>query len=288
MRMVLVFAARLKWLGLLGFISFFSDWFGWGILWLFWLFGLVEILFSFPLFFQSLQQIYGMLLVSIQNKVVPDKDNFIPAIRYSLPFEDEWMVANGGVTRNTSHSWEIQTQRYAYDFLVLDQNGKSYDHDGTNVEDYHCYGKTIISPADGTVIEIRTDCRDSKIMGRGKTDPLIKDIRGNYIVIRHADNEYSCLAHLKPDSISVNEGQKVKRGQPIARCGNSGNTSEPHLHFQIQDGRSFFTSMGLPIHFENIESCAKSNGFNLSSLPDKYIEDEFIVRGQQVRNGTKA
>jgi hypothetical protein len=75
------------------------------------------------------------------------------------------VAVNGGVTKEFSHSWKINSQRYAYDFIIPDNEGKS------------CSG-------------------DSKIMSGGKTDPLVKDIQGNYVVIQHAENEYSCLAHI--------------------------------------------------------------------------------------------
>ena len=77
--------------------------------------------------------------------------------------------------------------------------------------------------------------------------------RGNYIVIKHHEQEYSEICHLLKDSITVKEGDSVKGRQVIAKCGNSGNTSEPHIHFQIQRGQSFYLSPGLPIFFQNIQ-----------------------------------
>ena len=71
-------------------------------------------------------------------------------------------------------------------------------------------------------------------------------------MIQHAEKEYSLLAHLKPGSICVRTGQQVNLGEKIGECGNSGNTSEPHLHFQIQSGKSFYSSFGLPVSFSNI------------------------------------
>ena len=80
------------------------------------------------------------------------------------------------------------------------------------------------------------------------------DVRGNYIVIQHSAQEYSTIAHIKKDSFCVKIGDKVSRGQILARCGNSGNTSEPHIHFQIQQGKSFLFSAGLPIWFTNLKN----------------------------------
>jgi hypothetical protein len=278
--------SKMKWLGLLGLPMFFSDWYIWRLFWLFWLFGVAEILLKLPIFYQSLQQIVGILIADINNKPMPDKDNFIPKVMYSLPFHEVWVAVNGGVTKELSHSWELNSQRYAYDFIILDDTGKSYSGDVTALGSYYCYGKEILAPADGTVVEVRTDCRDSKIMGGGKTDPLIKDIRGNYIVIQHAEDEYSCLAHLKPDSICVHIGEQVKRKQQIALCGNSGNTSEPHLHFQVQNGKSFFNSAGLPIYFEKIEAVPQTQYsiYDDRPIPMEGKEANFVSRGECIRN----
>lgn len=224
--------------------------------------------------------------MDLKNKPMPDKDSYIPKVKYSLPFHEAWVAVNGGVTKEFSHSWEVNSQRYAYDFIILDNAGKSCHCDTVTLSNYYCYGKEILAPADGVVVDVRKDCRDSKIMGGGKTDPLVKDIRGNYIVIQHSENEYSCLAHLMPGSITVDVGEQVKRKQQIALCGNSGNTSEPHLHFQIQNGKSFFFSAGLPIHFEQIVVVpqVQYSEYDPRPIPTEAYGADFISRGQCVKN----
>lgn len=275
--------SRIKWLGLLGLAMLFSDWHVWE---LFWLFGVVEILISFPVLVQSLRQILGVIIVDLKNKPMPDKDNYIPKVKYSLPFHGAWVAVNGGVTKEFSHSWEINSQRYAYDFIILDDAGESCSGDKSALSNYYCYGKGILAPADGVVVELRKDCGDSRIMGGGKTDPLIKDIRGNYVVIQHVEDECSCLAHLMPGSITVSVGEHVKRKQQIAMCGNSGNTSEPHLHFQIQNGKDFFFSAGLPVHFEKIAVAPHEQygKYDSRPVPTESYGADFILRGQCVKN----
>lgn len=286
MRQLLRVISKMKWLGLLGLPMLFSDWFVWKLFWIFWLFAVVQIVMTFPAFVQSLYQIAGIIIADIKNKPMPDKDNFIPHIKYSLPFDGAWVAVNGGVTKEFSHSWEINSQRYAYDFIILNDAGKSYSGDAVTLINYYCYGKEILAPADGVVVDVRKDCRDSRIMGDGKTDPFVKDIRGNYIVIQHATNEYSCLAHLMPGSINVSVGESVTRKQQIALCGNSGNTSEPHVHFQIQNGKNFYTSAGLPIHFEQIEAAPQTqySEYDPRPIPTENYGTNFISRGQCVKN----
>ncbi|MDR1687723.1 MAG: M23 family metallopeptidase [Clostridiales bacterium] len=287
MRKFISVISKLKYLGLLGLPMLFSDMVIWKHIFLFWVFGILEIVLIFPIFIQSLQQVAGLVYIAVKYKSAPDKDNFTPQILYSLPFEGTWVAVNGGVIKETSHSWDMIPQRYAYDFIMLDENGKSFSGNGVSVSDYYCYGKKILAPADGVVVKVKDNCKDSKIMGNGKTDPLIKDIRGNYVLIRHAEKEYTLLAHLMPGSIAVSAGQSVKREQPVAMCGNSGNTSEPHLHFQIQNGKNFFVSAGLPIHFQNIKAISFPNYALYDKRPVKSetsISNTFISRGQCVNN----
>lgn len=287
MRTFIRIISILKYFGLLGLPIFFSDWYVWKLLWLFWLFGIMEVILIFPSVVQGCKQLYGMVYTPLKYSPLPNKDTFQPRIIYSLPFEGEWTAVNGGVTKKSSHSWDFCSQRYAYDFIILSPEGVSHTADGAKTSDYYCYGKAILAPADGVVVEIKDSCKDSLIMGKGRVDPLVKDIRGNYILLQHADSEFSCLAHLKPGSIRVSVGQKVFRKQPIASCGNSGNTSEPHLHFQVQSDKSFFLSAGLPIHFEDIETISSPNYSSYDPRPVPESIDGFISRGQNVRNCEK-
>ena len=96
------------------------------------------------------------------------------------------------------------------------------------------------------------------------------------IVIRHSKHEYSVIAHLLPNSLCVQKGDRVSRGQVIAKCGNSGNTSEPHIHFQIQYGKIFEISAGLPILFTRIvvDGAKMPEGFITKG---HYVENDSLV-----------
>lgn len=290
MRTVIKVISYLKWIGLLGLPMFISDANIWRILWNFWIFGLIELLFSLPIFLQAAAQIVGMLIVPIINHPVPDLDHYKNKLEYSLPVTDAWVVVNGGVHKTLSHSWHLNSQRYAYDLVVMDEEIRTHCGDDKKLENYYCYGKAIIAPADEKVVEISNRCKDSKIMRNHTTDPLIKDIRGNYIIIQHAKDEFSFIGHLKPDSLRVKVGDQVKRYQKIAECGNSGNTTEPHVHFQIQNRKSFALSAGIPIKFKNIHT-EDLEGYHFYddralSSESKYdiYQHHYIRRGQRVNN----
>lgn len=128
---------------------------------------------------------------------------------YSLSFHGKWVVANGGVTKRTSHSWEVPTRRYAYDFIILDGDGISFTGEETEVRSFYCYGKEILAPADGMIAEVGKGNPDSKVTKNRAVSCDARDIRGNYILIRHLDHEYSLSAHLRPGSILVSVGQTV-------------------------------------------------------------------------------
>lgn len=238
---------------------------------------------------QSLKQIWGRRVLKHKlHGAFPNTGNYHAEVKYSLPFRGAWVVANGGITQKTSHSWDIPSQRYAYDFIILDKAGRSFGGKETEPSSFYCYGKDILAPADGTVAEVRVGEPDSRVTKDRAACCAARDIRGNYILIRHTENEYSLLAHLKPGSILVSAGQTVKRGDKVAECGNSGNTTEPHLHFQVQLGKSFYTSPGLPVEFERIaaKETPKYEKFDARRLraPGASAYPPYIEVGQTVYN----
>ncbi|HML45554.1 MAG TPA: M23 family metallopeptidase [Clostridia bacterium] len=237
---------------------------------------------------QQIRQIAGLFYAAVQyDGKFPDKDTHRAAVEYSLPFAGKWVAVNGGIDRETSHSWDIYPQRYAYDFLILDEEGSSHSGDRSNTSSYYCYGKEVLAPADGTVVAAYGHVKDSRIMDDGQIDPSVSDLSGNRIVIQHAEHEFSALCHLMPGSIAVQTGQQVRRGEPVARCGNSGNTSEPHLHFQVQNTKAFYSSLGLPIRFKDLRKAPARNyeKFDPRPVPDHAgLDGHSIARGLTVEN----
>jgi len=275
MHIVFNILSWIKWVGLIGILGIITGYDTLPLFFLFFLLGFVDIFRNFPVFLQSLRQAFAIPLIYFRHRFnLPSKDNYTHETEFILPFNGQWLVVNGGTDRKTSHSWCIPTQRYAYDFLIVDKDGKSFSNDDKALESYYCYGKDILAPADGEVVSVASHHPDSDVPGRGRIECKAHDLRGNHIVIKHSDNEYSTIAHLKPNSIIVKIGQRVTQGQIIARCGNSGNTSEPHVHFQISDGESFFTSAGLHIKFKNV--IVTENGQTCTT--------EYISRRQLVQN----
>ncbi len=288
-RKFLLTISKLKWIGCIGLIGMATNNANLTLFIYFWYFGILEIILTFPTFVQSLYQIYGLFYIKFLKKgPFPSKDNYVCKNNYILPFKGTWTVVNGGVEKEYSHSWGVYTQRYAYDFIIINKKNYSYSKDHKVVSNYLCYDKEVIAPADGIVVEIKNNAKDSYVDGL-KAYCDAHDLRGNYIIIDHGQNEFSCTAHIKKGSITVKAGDSVKQGDVIAKVGNSGNTSQPHIHFQLQSGKGFFTSYGLPIAFSNITANKVSNYNELDTrlvqdiitLDDKKV---FIGRGQSVEN----
>ena len=165
----------------------------------------------------------------------------------SLPFKGEWFVFWGGDTEELNYHHNVSRQKYAFDFVVVDKNGKTFKGDGTKNEDYYAFGKEILAPADGLVTDVITGVRDNI---PGSMNPSLA--LGNAVFIQHRGNEVSIIAHLKYGSTEVKVGDKVKRGQVIGLCGNSGNSSEPHLHYHLQNTPIIQDGNGIKIFFDKL------------------------------------
>lgn len=164
--------------------------------------------------------------------------------RLSLPFEGEWFVFWGGRTIEQNYHAADKAQRFAYDFLIR-RDGASHTGDPSKLENYFCWDRPILAPADAIVAALADDLPDQAI---GETDA--GNAAGNHVVLDLGNGEYAFLAHLRRGSVAVKLGERVQRGTELGRCGNSGNTTEPHLHFHLQTTPLLHQGEGLPAFFE--------------------------------------
>ncbi|MEK4423605.1 M23 family metallopeptidase [Solibacillus sp. FSL K6-1523] len=193
--------------------------------------------------FNQSNQIQGLLIKPYIT--YPDTDNQLTKNAYSMPISGEWFVFWGGTNEFINYHYAYEHMRYAYD-LVKVQDGMSFKGDPTQIENFYAFNEEISAPADGKVINLIDGLVDHT---PGEMDAV--NAAGNYVVIEHANKEYSLLAHLKKNSIQVEIGELVKEGQCIGMCGNSGNTSEPHLHFQVMDSPDLNNAKSLRIRFKD-------------------------------------
>jgi hypothetical protein len=170
-----------------------------------------------------------------------------PPATVRLPADVPLQVIWGGDKLANNRHIVAPDQRWAYDFVVA-----PYFSGSPRVEDYGCYGIPVVAPSSGLV----TDAHDGEpdevpgAVSNNYTAP-----KGNYVVIQLETGTYLVIAHLKPGSVAVAAGEQVAEGQQIGQCGNSGNTSEPHIHIhhQRQDPSVYPLGFaeGLPLFFRD-------------------------------------
>ena len=187
-----------------------------------------------------------------------------------LPFNGEWFVFWGGETENQNYHMGNIHQQYAYDLLKV-ENGASYAGDPSKNESYLAFGKDIIAPCNGTVVLAIDGVPDNK---PGELNPI--HVTGNTLVLKTDSGEFILFGHLKEGSIAVQKGQEVLQGAYLAQCGNSGNSSEPHLHLQLQNGRDFHKATGGRLLFDNILVNGELKN-DYMPIKEEFIQNKIIV-----------
>ena len=190
-------------------------------------------------------------LVGREKRSGDDGRNYETRVVYTLPFGGEWLVVNGGATPKTSHSWDVLGQRFALDFVQANEALRTHAGRGTKAEEYFCYGREIRAAAGGSVVRAEDRVRQA-FLGWGVCDFTARSFVGNHVIVAHAKGEFGLYAHLVRGSVAVAPGDRVSRGQVLGRCGHTGHSTEPHLHFHLQDSADLFQGMGLPVRFSHL------------------------------------
>jgi murein DD-endopeptidase MepM/ murein hydrolase activator NlpD len=190
-------------------------------------------------------------------------------ITYRAPVNGRWfVVASGDVSQH--HRWVVSSE-YALDITRMNADMRTYTGDGTHFSDYITFRQPIVAVADGVVVATRNDREENEATLRQHGESFdaymqrvvetqqatimqggFDAVAGNYVLIRHASGEHSLYAHLHQGSVRVNVGDTVTAGAQIAEAGSSGNSTEPHLHFQLIDGPDLNAARGLPITFTGL------------------------------------
>lgn len=166
----------------------------------------------------------------------------------ALPFKGEWTVFWGGDTKELNYHVVAPFQKNAFDIVINNAAGKSFKTNGKTNEDYYAFGQPLTAVCDAEVVFAVDGIKDNV---PGILNPTY--VLGNSVMLKTKNNEYILLAHFKHHTIKVKQGDLVKRGQLLGLCGNSGNSSEPHLHFHIQDNEDFNLAMGIKCYFDKLK-----------------------------------
>ncbi|MBJ7329026.1 MAG: M23 family metallopeptidase [Solirubrobacteraceae bacterium] len=177
------------------------------------------------------------------------------------PLRGRWLIANSPADHVPSHGTHGLGQTWGIDFVPEPEPGSrpAFGTRGFDVpESYPGFGEPILAPAPGTVVSVSDGARDHRtrtsrpavafMLAEGMVRELFgaRRLLGNHVVLDLGDGVYAALAHLQRGSVCVEPGQRIASGDRVGACGNSGNSSEPHLHFQLMDHPRPFVAAGLP------------------------------------------
>jgi hypothetical protein len=202
------------------------------------------------------------------SKTIPESTMVSPPLKISSqaaivlapPFKGNgWVDANGCCLEVGPHRFVTNamngtldpSEQFAIDWVKVDRQGKAFRGDGKTSEQWLCYSTEVLAVAPGMVVEAMRDLPDQP-PGIAPTTLTVPQIAGNHVILDFGDGKYAMYAHLAPHSVTVHVGDRVRAGDKLGLLGNSGNTTGPHLHFQISDRPSTLDTTSLPFVFENM------------------------------------
>jgi len=183
-----------------------------------------------------------------------------------------WLAADGPSNDPDNHHRRgiiivdgrpVISRRYAIDWKQI-KDGVSSSGDPRDKKSYYAYGKTVLAVADGRVVVARDGLPDN-IPGHNEAfHPAVpiklETVAGNTITIDLGDGQFAYYMHLQPGSLRVKAGERVRRGQVLARVGCSGDAREPHLHFEVTDSSKLIAGEGLPYVIERYRAMSAGGG----------------------------
>jgi murein DD-endopeptidase len=185
-----------------------------------------------------------------------------PPLSIGPPLRGGDWIAEGGPS-NTSYHRRARmvgngtvyfAQRFAIDYEKVSAGGLTHTGDPKMNANYLCYGSDVIAVADGKVVAIKDGIPENMPDPTARAVEMTMDTAGgNFVALDLGYHRYALYGHLIPGSLKVKVGDSVKRGQVLAQLGNSGNSTEPHFHFQIADAPSFLLANGLPYVYDRVD-----------------------------------
>ena len=194
---------------------------------------------------------------------------------------DGWLAANGPSNTSGHRRSMIPigggahiAQRFAIDWLQLREDGTSFKGDRLDNKNYRCHGADALAVADAVVVAVKDGIPENVPGANSRAVPItLETVGGNHVTLDLGGDRFAFYAHLQPGKIRVKMGDHVRKGQELGLVGNSGNSTEPHLHFHICDRNSPLACEGLPYALTSFEVQGKgdfqasASGFKVSISP---------------------
>ncbi|MBK8247787.1 MAG: M23 family metallopeptidase [Gemmatimonadetes bacterium] len=185
-----------------------------------------------------------------------------------------WFVANG--PGNTSGHRRAQipidgapaiAQRFAIDYVIVDSAFKTHRGDATKNESYYAEDQDALAVADGIVVATKDSIPENVPGANSRAVPItLETVGGNHVILDIGSGRFAFYAHLRPGSLRFKVGDRVRRGAVLGKVGNSGNSTEPHLHFHISDSNSPLGSEGLPYLHDQFELVGTCKAFGVACV----------------------
>jgi len=209
-----------------------------------------------------------------------------PVVMISSPLMGEDWVAANGPSNTSQHRRALIpinghayiSQRFAIDWVQVYPDGKTYKGDPGDNKNYRAYGTEIHAVADGVVTQVGDGIPQNTPGAKSLAVPItLETIGGNHVIMEIDNSLFAFYAHMQPGSLRVKVGDKVTRGQVLGLLGNSGNSSEPHLHFQICNANSELGSEGLPYAFASFEVQGNGEEDRMSMFPGGPVKHDMEI-----------
>lgn len=224
---------------------------------------------------------------TLSTETLPTAIERTPVTVIGPPLEGDDWVAFNGPSNSSVHRRAILpvqgrsfiSQRFAIDWIQAYPDGELFRGDKLRNKDYRAYGRPVLAVADGTVTELKDGIPENTPSPTERAvEMTLETMAGNHIIEKIGDGEYATYAHMQPGSLRVKLGDHIKKGQTLGLVGNSGNSTAPHLHFQICDANSVFACQGLPYAFSWFESVGewKPEGQPVKHILEIPIEGEVV------------
>jgi hypothetical protein len=187
-----------------------------------------------------------------------------------------WLAGNGPNARSGHRRALISTggapsiaQRFAIDFVMLNDSNTTFHGDRLRNENYYAESTDALAVANGRVVAVKDGIPENVPGVSSRAVPItLETVGGNHVIIDIGGGYHAFYAHLRPGSLRVRVGDRVRRGQVVGLVGNSGNSTEPHLHFHISDGNSPLGSEGVPYRLDRFELVGRCTGFGAGCTRD--------------------